>query len=168
MKPDLNIIPEFYRGYIKLTDQTPLMEQFERSSHEFCLIMDDLDEETSAHRYLKGKWSLKEIILHITDTERVFSYRALCLSRGENQNLPSFDQNEYVMKSEASSRDLESLKTEFISVRESTISMFSSFSEEQWQSKGRIGSLEFTVNILGYIIVGHLNHHVKIIQSRYI
>ncbi|MAJ52337.1 MAG: damage-inducible protein DinB [Flammeovirgaceae bacterium] len=168
MKPDLNTVPEFYRGYIECTNQTSLMEQFNQSTQQLSLIMDGLDEKTAAYSYLKGKWSLKEIFLHIIDTERVFSYRALCLSRGEKQKLPSFDQDKYVMRSQASLRDLQSLKSEFLSVRQSTILMFSSFSEEQWQSKGRIGSFEFTVNILGYIIVGHLNHHVKIIQSRYI
>ena len=168
MKPDLNTVPEFYRGYVKCTNQTPLMEQFNQSTHQLSFIMDGLNEEKADYRYLEGKWSLKEMFLHIIDTERIFSYRALCFSRGEMQKLPSFDQDEYVKRSEASLRDLESLKREFLSVRESTFLMFSSFSEKQWQSKGWVGTLEFTVNILGYIIVGHLNHHVKIIQSRYI
>ena len=108
------------------------------------------------------------MIQHIIDTERIFSYRTLCFSRGETHKLPSFDQDDYVIRSEASSRNLKSLKREFLLVRESTILMFASFSEEQRQSKGWVGEFEFTVNILGYIIVGHLNHHVKIIMSRYI
>ena len=168
MKPDLNIIPEFYRGYVECTNQTSLMEQFNQSTHQLSLIMDGLNEETADYSYLEGKWSLKELFLHIIDAERVFSYRALCISRGERQNLPSMDQDEYVMRSEASSRKIESLKREFLSVRESTILMFSSFSEGQWQSKGWVGPFEFTVSMLGYIIVGHLNHHVNIIESRYI
>ena len=168
MKPDLNTVPEFYRGYVECTNQTPLMEQFNQSTHQLSLIMDGLNEETADYSYLEGKWSLKEMFLHIIDTERIFSYRALCISRGERQNLPSMDQDEYVMRSEASSRKIESLKREFLSVRESTILMFASFSEEQRQSKGWVGEFEFTVNILGYIIVGHLNHHVNIIESRYI
>mgnify|MGYP006076700171 FL=1 len=168
MQPNFNTVPEFYRGYIECTNHTPLMGQINESTHQLSLIMDGLNEEKADYRYLEGKWSLKEMFLHIIDTERIFSYRALCFSRGEMQKLPSFDQDEYVKRSEASLRDLESLKREFLSVRESTFLMFSSFSEKQWQSKGRVGTLEFTVNILGYIIVGHLNHHVKIIQSRYI
>ena len=168
MKPNLNTVPEFYRGYIECTDDTSLMEQFNQSTHQIYLIMDSINEETAAYSYLKGKWSLKEIFLHIIDSERIFSYRALCLSRGEKQKLPSFNQDEYVIRSEASLRDVKSLKREFLSVRESTILMFSSFSKTQLQSKGIIGSHEFTVNILGYIIVGHLIHHVKIIESRYI
>ena len=168
MKPNLNTVPEFYRGYIECTNQTPLMEQLKISIHELSLIIDGLNEETADYRYLEGKWSLKEMIQHIIDTERIFSYRALCFSRGETYKLPSFDQDDYVIRSEASSRNLKSLKREFLLVRESTILMFASFSEEQRQSKGWVGEFEFTVNILGYIIVGHLNHHVKIIQSRYI
>jgi hypothetical protein len=168
MKPDLNTVPEFYRGYIECTNDTSLMEQFNQSTHQISIIMDSISEDTAAYSYLECKWSLKEIFLHIIDSERIFSYRALCLSRGEKQKLPSFDQDEYVMRSEASLRDVKSLKREFLSVRESTILMFSSFSEKQWQSKGIIGSYEFTVNILGHIIVGHLNHHVRIIKSRYI
>ena len=168
MQPNLNTVPEFYRGYVKCTNQTPLMEQFNQSTHQLSVIMDGLTEEKADYRYLEGKWSLKEMFLHIIDTERIFSYRALCISRGERQKLPSMDQDEYVMWSEASSRDLKSLKREFFSVRESTILMFSSFSEEQWQSKGWVGPFEFTVSMLGYIIVGHLKHHVNIIESRYI
>ena len=168
MKPDLNTVPKFYRGYIECTNDTSLMEQFNQSTHQISIIMDSVSEETAAYSYLECKWSLKEIFLHIIDSERIFSYRALCLSRGEKQKLPSFDQDEYVMRSEASLRDVKSLKREFLSVRESTILMFSSFSEKQWQSKGIIGSYEFTVNILGHIITGHLNHHVGIIKSRYI
>ena len=168
MKPNLNTVPEFYRGYIECTNQTPLMEQLKISIHEISLIIDGLNEETADYRYLEGKWSLKEMIQHIIDTERIFSYRALCFSRGETYKLPSFDQDDYVIRSEASSRNLKSLKREFLLVRESTILMFSSFSEEQWQSKGWVGPFEFTVSMLGYIIVGHLNHHVNIIESRYI
>ena len=168
MKPDLNTIPEFYRGYVECTNQTPLMEQFNQSTHQLLLIMDGLNEETADYSYLEGKWSLKEMFLLIINAERIFSYRALCFSRGERQKLPSMDQDEYVMRGEASSRDVESLKREFLSVRESTTLMFSSFSEEQWQSKGWVGLFEFTVSMLGYIIVGHLNHHVNIIESRYI
>jgi hypothetical protein len=168
MKPDLNAVPEFYRGYVECTNHMPLMEQFNQSTHQLSLIMDGLNEENTDYSYLKGKWSLKEMFLHIIDTERVFSYRALCISRGERQKLPSMDQDEYVIRSEASSREIESLKREFLSVRESTILMFSSFSEKQWQSKGWVGPFEFTVIMLGYIIVGHLNHHVNIIESRYI
>ena len=168
MKPDLNTIPEFYRGYVECTNQTPLMEQFNQSTHQLLLIMDGLNEETADYSYLEGKWSLKEMFLLIINAERIFSYRALCFSRGERQKLPSMDQDEYVMRGEASSRDVESLKREFLSVRESTTLMFSSFSEEQWQSKGWVGPFEFTVSMLGYIIVGHLNHHVNIIESRYI
>ena len=168
MQPNLNTVPEFYRGYIECTNQTPLMEQLKISIHELSLIIDGLNEETAGYRYLEGKWSQKEMIQHIIDTERIFSYRALCFSRGETHKLPSFDQDDYVIRSEASSRNLKSLKREFLLLRESTILMFASFSEEQRQSKGWVGEFEFTVNILGYIIVGHLNHHVKIIQSRYI
>ena len=102
MKPELNTVPEFYRGYVECTNQTPLMEQFNQSTHQLSLIMDGLNEETADDSYLEGKWSLKELFLHIIDAERVFSYRALCISRGERQNLPSMDQDEYVMRSEAS------------------------------------------------------------------
>ena len=168
MKPDLNTVHEFYRRYIECKDGTSLMEQFNQSTNQISLVMDSINEETAVYSYLKGKWSLKEIFLHIIDSERIFSYRALCLSRGEKQKLPNFNQDEYVMRSEASSRDVKSLKREFLSVRESTVLMFSSFSGKQWKSKGIIGIHEFTVNILGHIIVGHLIHHVKIIESRYI
>ena len=168
MQPNLNTVSEFYRGYVECTNQTPLMEQFNQSIHQLSFIMDGLNEEKADYRYLESKWSLKEMFQHIIDAECIFSYRALCISRGERQKLPSMDQDEYVMRSDASSRELKSLKREFLSLLESTILMFSSFSEEQWRSKGWVGPFEFTVSMLGYIIVDHLNNHVNIIESRYI
>ena len=168
MKSDLNTVPEFYRGYIECTDDTFLMEQFNQSTHQLSLIMDSINEETAACSYLEGKGSLKEIFPYIIDSERILFYRALSLSRGEKEKLPSFNHDEYVIRSEASLRDVKSLKREFHSVRESTILMFSFFSKRQSQTKGIIGSHEFTANILGNIIVGRLIHHVKIIESKYI
>ena len=164
MKPDLNTVHEFYRRYIECKDGTSLMEQFNQSTNQISLIMDSMNKETAVFSYLEYKWSIKEIFLYTIDSERIFSYRALCLFRGEKQKLPSFDQDEYAMRSEVSLRDIKLLKREFLSVRERNILTISSFLGKQWQSKGVIGSYEFTVNILGYIIVCHLNHHVKIIE----
>ena len=153
MKPDLNTVPEFYRGYIECTNDMPLMEQFNQSTNQISLIMDSINEETAVCSYLKGEWSIKKIFLHIIDSERIFSYRALRLYRGEKQILLSFDQDEYFMRGEASLRDVKSLKRAFLSVRENTILIFSSFSGKQWQAKGIICSHEFTINILGHITV---------------
>jgi len=124
MRPNLNTVPEFYRGYVECTNQMPLMDQFNQSTHQLSFIMDGLNEEKADYRYQEGKWSLKEMFLHITDTERVFSYRALCISRGERQKLPSMDQNEYVMRSDASSRELESLKGVFFGSRKYYFNVF--------------------------------------------
>ena len=168
MKLDLNIVHEFYGRYIECKDDTSLMEQFNQSTNQISLIMDSMNKETAVFSSLEYKWSIKEIFLYIIDSERIFSYRALCLFRGEKQKLPSFDQDEYAMRSEVSLRDIKLLKREFLSVRERNILLISSFLGKQWQSKGVIGSHEFTVNILGHIIVGQLIHHVKIIESRYI
>ena len=149
----MNTVPEFYRSYIECTNDTSFMEQLNQSTNQISLIMDSINEQTDVFGDLEVKWSFKEIFPHIIDCKCIFSYRALRLYRGEKQILLSFDQDGYLIRGEASLRDVKSLKREFLSVRESTILMFSFFSGKQWQLKGKICFHELTVNILEYITV---------------
>jgi hypothetical protein len=108
------------------------------------------------------------MLQHIIDTERIFAYRALCLARGEKQNLPGFNENEYSIKSDANDREWKTMIREFKLVRETTEMLFQSFSETTLQLSGKANEATVTVNAIGFITVGHLYHHKEVIQERYL
>jgi uncharacterized damage-inducible protein DinB len=120
------------------------------------------------YQYSEGKWTIKEIIQHLIDSERVFSYRALRISRNDNTPLPGFDENYYVANSNGKERSLQSLLTEMAVVRQSTLSLFNSFSEEQLTKIGIASNREVSVRAIGFIIIGHQKHHQKIFEERYL
>jgi len=108
------------------------------------------------------------VIEHITDTERVFAYRALCIARGEAKVLPGFEQDDYVKEADSNNRELSELIDEFRKVREANLSLFKSFSEEVLNKKGSVNTYRITVNAILYIIAGHANHHVNILKEKYL
>ncbi len=122
------------------------------------------------YRYAKNKWTIKEILLHIIDDERIFSYRAMAFARNEKQSLPGFDQDDYAKYSGANERDLDSIFDEYKAMRRSTIELFKGLPEESLMRKG-IGSTTFhsaTVRALAYHIAGHELRHFNIIKERYL
>ena len=127
-----------------------------------------INEAKSTYAYAPGKWTLKEMLQHLIDAERVFTYRALCFARKESQTLPSFDENEYAGNSFANNRSWENLSEEFMAVRQATILLFESFSPEMLSNTGKAGSNELSAEQIGFITVGHFNHHYKIIKERYL
>jgi len=120
------------------------------------------------YAYADGKWTLKELLQHIVDTERVMSYRILRISRNDKTPLASFDENEFAKHAQADKRDFASLKEEFASVRKSTDLLIASLSEEQLAEKGTASNMSVTANSVGYIVLGHLLHHKAIIEERYL
>ncbi|OKL39788.1 DNA damage-inducible protein DinB [Pontibacter flavimaris] len=130
--------------------------------------MQGLAEEQLLHRYAEGKWSIKEMMVHLIDAERIFSYRALRFARQDKTELHSFDENLYAQTSKADARDINSIIAEYTSLRTSTIELFKSFDEEALQQVGVASGKEVSVRALGYTILGHEVHHQKIIRERYL
>ena len=120
------------------------------------------------YRYDEGKWTIKEIIQHLIDSERVFSYRALRISRNDKTPLPGFDENSFVENTNSNQRSLQGLLTEMAVVRQATLSLFSSFSVEQLERIGMASNHQISVRAIGFIIIGHQEHHQKIFQERYL
>ena len=157
----------FYAGYIKnvpddvikaLEDQLYLTNTFFKA-----IPADKID-----YRYAEGKWSIKEIVGHLIDNERIMSYRALSISRNETQSLPGFDENDYMRESNYSKRNYYDIVDELRKVRESNLPMFKSFSEEILDRKGVANNSEVTVRALLFIIAGHEIHHINIVKKRYL
>jgi hypothetical protein len=168
MKPVEGTYPPFFANYIQLVKEDHLIEAFNHQALILSNFFDDLPAEMAGFSYAPGKWTLKEMMQHIIDTERIFAYRALSIARKEQQSLPSFDENEYVTNSYAHKREWTALLAEFKLVRKTTEMLFQSFEEEVFQQSGLSSNKPVTVNALGFIIVGHVYHHIDIIKERYL
>ena len=164
---DINTVPEFYRGYIRAAGKGELVPLLLKSGDDFITFGRRLTEQQGLYKYASDKWSIKDIMLHVIDAERVFAYRAMRFARNDKTELSGFDQNEYVPEASADDRSIHNLLSEFTNVRAATVDMFSSFSDEVRQRSGVASGVEMTVEMLGYIISGHLMHHMNIIHERY-
>jgi len=164
----INEYADFYKTYIQALDDVELIDELEICLHEFIKFVQNLPMDKFDYQYEVGKWTIKEIIQHLIDSERVFSYRALRISRNDKTPLPGFDENYYVDNSNGKERSLQSLLTEMAVVRQSTLSLFNSFSQEQLTKIGVASNREVSVRAIGFIIIGHQKHHQKIFLERYL
>lgn len=158
----------YFSTYINILENLNLIEDLEISLHEFIRFVQNIPMDKFDYRYAEGKWTIKEIIQHIIDTERIFSYRSLRISRNDKTPLPGFDENEYVDNSNGNTRSLQDLLTEMAVVRQSTLSLFKSFSSEQLLRIGTASNNQISVRAIGFIIIGHQKHHQKIFEERYL
>ncbi len=130
-------------------------------------ILKKVSEEKANYKYARGKWTLKELLQHAIDTERIFAYRALAIARKETAVLPGFDENIYAKNAEAGKRSWADLANEMKLVRQTTRILFTSFSKKALKTTGFFSSTSADVQTLGLIIVGHFYHHINIIEERY-
>ncbi len=161
-------VPEFYHNYIQQVAYLTLADAFAQHRTGLPHLLQQLEEEQWSYRYAPGKWSIKEVVQHITDAERIFCYRALSFARGEKAALPGFDENNYAANSGADNRTKQSLLQEFDAVQKASSLLFSSFNEEQLAATGTANNKEIYVAAIGYIIAGHCRHHLHILQERYL
>lgn len=158
----------FYSTYIEKATNVDMLEELEICLHEFIKFVQNIPMDKFDYRYAEGKWTIKEIIQHIIDTERIFSYRALRISRNDTTALPGFDENEYVANTNAQVRHLQSLLTELSLVRQCTLALFKSFSSAQLERLGVASNSDISVRAIGFILIGHQKHHQKIFEERYL
>lgn len=161
----------YYKTYIDaMEDNVNLLDELEISLHKTIKFVQDIPMDKFDYRYAEGKWTIKEIIQHIIDAERVFAYRALRFSRSDATPLPGFDENMYadVVNPTANKRHLKDLLTELTAVRHATITLFKSFTEEDLLKKGTASNNPMSVRAVGFVIIGHQNHHVNIFKERYL
>lgn len=168
MKIEKNEYGDFYERYVKFSNNTPLVELLQANSTEMNDLIDGLTEDDALYTYGDDKWTLKQMFGHMIDTERIFCYRALCVARDEPKPLPGFDQDVYMKSVDFNSKDLANLKAQYNATRQSTIALFSSFTDEELLRRGTISGCSFTVRAVGYVIAGHEIHHFNIINDRYL
>jgi uncharacterized damage-inducible protein DinB len=160
--------PDYFYKYIRLVENEDLKMVLKNQLNETETFLRSIPEQKYLYKYDEGKWSVKEVLQHITDTERVFTFRSLAFSRKDPNTFPSFSENDYATNSKADSKKWGDLIEEFIAVRRSTEALFDGFSEEQLNSVGKASNYEMSVKALGYTIAGHVAHHVNILKERYL
>jgi len=169
-KPLEGEYPPYAIMYIKLIPEGQVLEFLHDNFIAVKQLIYSLPEKMLYHRYAPGKWSIKEVLVHIIDDERIFAYRALRFARGEQQNLIGFDQDAYALESQADERDLDNIFEEYEAVRRSTIALFNGLPEDTLTRMGK-GTGSFnnaTVRALAYHIAGHEQHHINLIKERYL
>jgi len=167
-KPDLKTVPEHLHEEINLVAEDDLKKAF--STHADAIAaLKDIPEGKWNHRYAEGKWSIRGVIQHLIDAERIFCNRALVIARKDTtQPLFSFEEKDYEVASKADKRTKEDLISELAVVQQSSRKMFESFDDEQLQARGTVNNYTIDVNALGFVIIGHTLHHLKIIRERYL
>jgi uncharacterized damage-inducible protein DinB len=167
-KPDLATVPSFYHKYIQQIGEDDLVTALRNNTGEMLSFLSSIPEEKWNHRYAEGKWSIKEMIQHIIDAERIFAYRALCFARGEKASLPGFEEDDYAAASNADKRTKNDLLNELTTVRKSIELLYQSFDKQQLEAFGTANNNPVSVNAIGFIIPGHVKHHLNILKERYL
>ena len=158
----------FYKNYIKSLGNVNLFEILESSLYDLVQTIENLPEEKLNFQYQEGKWTIKELVQHIIDAERVLSYRALRFSRNDSTDLQGFNEDWYVENSNGNDRTIIDLLEEFTYLRKGSIALFKSFTDEMFSLSGSINGSDMSVRALGFIIAGHQIHHLKIIKEKYL
>ena len=167
-KPDLSKIPTFFHRYVNLVKEEDIPTALANNLSEAVALLTDIPDEQWDFRYAEGKWSIKEMVQHMIDAERIFAYRALCIARGEKQSLPSFEENDYAAASNADKRTKSALLDEFTVVRVSTEALYRSLDEAQLNQMGVANNNPITAAGIGFITVGHVMHHLNVLRERYL
>lgn len=167
-KPKLDDFPEYYKRYIQQVIDKDIFKYFEEQKFSTKKFFENIGEEKSNYRYADNKWSIKQILGHICDSERIFTTRALKFARNEKQSLPGFEENEYVRAANFDELPLQLLIDDFVIMRDSHISLFKTFNDEILYRKGIANNTEYTVGSILYIMAGHIDHHIEVIKERYL
>lgn len=160
-------IPYFSR-YIGLVPEDNVITALENDKDAFLSFVSSIPAAKEDYAYAPEKWTIKQVICHVIDTERVFSYRAMCFARGEKQTLPSFEENDYAANANLEHTDLHLLAQEFDAVRRSTILLFKQMGEKELLCQGNMASGKANALSLGFTICGHGKHHVNVMKERYL
>ena len=166
-KPEPGEYAEYYGAYISKVPGTDLLQVLESERLHMLQLFAGRTERDGNFRYAPGKWTVKEILGHINDAERIFTYRALRIGRGDATPLASFEQDDFVKNGDFGARKLADLAEEFGTVRSASVALFRSFGEDVWSKRGVASQKEVTARALGFITAGHQIHHRMILEERY-
>jgi len=157
-----------YQSYVNQVNENDVIAVLRGELDDLDVLLDRVPAEKETYAYEPGKWTIRQVIGHLIDGERVFGYRALCIARGEKQNLPGFEQDDYLQTAPYNNIDLEDLLSEMRLVRLSNIAMFRTLDEEAWSRVGMANNNEVSVRAIAFIMAGHVRHHMNVLRERYL
>ncbi|MEM8885438.1 MAG: DinB family protein [Planctomycetota bacterium] len=167
-RPESHEYGAYYGGYIDRVPDGDILATLASQREEFLSLVRSVPEERGGHRYAPGKWSIRELLGHLVDTERVLGYRALVIARGDATPLPGFEQDDYVEGGHFDRRTIADLADEFEALRRSHEILFTSFDDEVWVRSGTASESPFSTRALAWIMAGHVFHHADILAARYL
>jgi len=167
-RPRPEEVASFYQGYVAAVGDEDVLATLEKSVAQTRALLAPLDERRARHRYAPGKWSVKEVVGHVIDGERVFAYRALRMARGDATPLAAFDQDAYVARGGADQRALGDLLDELGHLRAANLCFFRGLSAEEWERRGTANDCSFLVCAFPWILAGHELHHRQVLVERYL
>ena len=159
---------QYYKQYVDLVEDIDLLDALQKGYKTIAQFFDSIPQNKLEFRYASGKWTSKDILLHLIDTERVFTYRALYFARNLNSDLEGFDENIFAQYADANTRSMDSLIKEYHSVRSATITFFQNLSENKFEHTGIANNNILSVRACGFIICGHEIHHTNVVRERYL
>jgi len=168
LKPETSEYNPYYEKYISLIEEGELLNALERQPSELRSLLNGLDEEKGKYAYADGKWSIKEVLSHLIDGERIFSYRVLRISRGDETPIEGFEQDGYIENSHANERSFEDLLEELSLQRNANLRMLKNLRDDGWKRLGTASQSPVSVRALGFIMAGHVRHHINILKAQYL
>lgn len=165
---NLETVPQFYKNYVKQIEETDVLQALRLSGFRTQMLIHSIPASKVDFRYADDKWTVRELLCHMIDAERIFSYRALRFARNDRTPLSPFEENDYAVQANASGRSMRKIADELTHLRAATVDMFEGFTEEMLRRRGVANNSEIAVLALGFIIAGHEAHHRKILSERYL
>ena len=166
--PETDEYDPYYTGYITLVPDNGLIPELDAQEGHLRSLVGELSEDRGSHSYAEGKWTIKELLSHVIDGERMFAYRLLRISRGDTTPIEGFEQDGYIENSNANSRTFSDLLEEFSLQRRSNLILLRNLSDEGWARLGTANGVQVSVKALAYIMAGHVRHHQNILTERYL
>lgn len=167
-RPNESEYAPYYQGYIDQVSESEILPVLRSQMDEMDVLLGQVTAEQETYRYAEGKWSVREIVGHLIDGERVFGYRLFCIARGEKQSLPGFDQDEYMLTATYHQIELEDLLSELRLIRLGNLAMLRTLDEAAWSRIGTANENQISVRALAFIMAGHLRHHMNVLRERYL
>src|SRR5262245_37603421 len=167
-RPVADDFPPYFATYIDKVPAGDVLELLRTQIDDTIRTLSKVKEKDAGYRYAPGKWSIKEVVEHVVDTERIFVYRALCFARGEKQSLPGFEENDYAANSGSDQKPLLDILNELKTQRASTIAFFSGVPADALKRRGTANNREYAMYSIPYIVAGHERHHLGVLKERYL
>ncbi len=166
-RPDSTEYPAWYAGYVASVPNGDIVAVLREGGNDLASALRAIPEFKGEHRYAEGKWTVRTLLGHMIDAERIFTYRALRLARGDATPLAGFEENDYARAACSDARTVADLASEMFVVREGTVRLFESLPDDAWARIGTVNNGQVTVRALAYIIAGHATHHLGVLRDRY-